>query len=133
MMSPTSRHNNVLAEIICPLTNDIMMQPVVHERYGYSCEQSAMEQWVLKLGQSTCPLTGLPIQLDDFLCPMWRCKNTSWTGIKLAWWQRKKHVSSSLRTRKPYYPNIMVQSRQSQKTLMSRADPVSVASNAIAA
>ena len=54
-------------ELLCPLTNSIMMQPILHPRYGYSCEQSAMEEWLSGMDQSTCPLTGLPIALNDFV------------------------------------------------------------------
>ncbi|CAB9523052.1 Putative E3 ubiquitin-protein ligase LIN [Seminavis robusta] len=63
MLQETSRPP---VEMICPLTNELMMQPVVHRTYGYSCEESAIMGW-LESGQTLCPLTGQPLEISDFV------------------------------------------------------------------
>ena len=57
---------DIPAEMICPLTNELMIQPVTHRHFGYSCEESAIQLW-LSTGETVCPFTGQPLDLNDFL------------------------------------------------------------------
>jgi hypothetical protein len=54
------------SEMICPLTNELMMHPVLHRRYGYSCEASAIDSW-LESRHTFCPLTGQPLDREDLV------------------------------------------------------------------
>lgn len=52
-------------EFICPLTLEIMKDPVV-SRYGNSFERSAIVEW-LKNGTHDCPLTRRPLTLQGVI------------------------------------------------------------------
>lgn len=53
-------------DMICPLTCELMINPVTHQRYGYSCEEWAITLW-FESGETLCPLTGQPLDRNDFV------------------------------------------------------------------
>jgi hypothetical protein len=57
-MSPVSNNtnNNPLAEFICPLTKEVMQEPMV-SCYGTNFEKAAILKW-LNEGNELCPITG---------------------------------------------------------------------------
>jgi U-box domain len=59
-------------EFICPLTMEIMKNPVV-SKYGISFEREAIVGWLGSHGQSTCPMTRQKLRLSD-LIPHYRLK-----------------------------------------------------------
>lgn len=52
-------------EFICPLTLELMINPVVN-RHGNCYEKDALVEW-LSQPNATCPLTRQPIRLSDFI------------------------------------------------------------------
>jgi hypothetical protein len=52
-------------EFICPLTLEIMRDPVV-SRYGHSYERDAILRWLAK-GHAECPLSRRPMGLKDLV------------------------------------------------------------------
>lgn len=50
-------------EFICPITQDIMKDPVI-DNEGVSYERSAIEEW-LNRGNSTSPATNRPLRKED--------------------------------------------------------------------
>jgi hypothetical protein len=52
-------------DFVCPLIGEIMIDPIMCV-HGYSCERSAIFNY-LESGKTTCPLTGLPISIGDFV------------------------------------------------------------------
>lgn len=56
---------NIPSEFVCPLTLEIMNDPVV-SRYGKNFERSSILQW-LREGHDTCPLTRQPMILSDLV------------------------------------------------------------------
>ena len=53
--SSTTINDDIPEYFICPLTLDIMVDPVM-DRYGHSYERSAIRSWI-NLGNQNCPLT----------------------------------------------------------------------------
>lgn len=80
---------NEVAEVpkkfICPLTLDLMQDPVV-SRYGQSYERSAIVQWLAK-GNTACPMTRQPLRLNGLVShnklrleiDQWKSDNGYWT------------------------------------------------------
>jgi U-box domain len=58
-------NENVPDAFICPLTLEIMEDPVMN-RAGHSFERAAIIEWMRK-ENPTCPLTRKPIRLSDFV------------------------------------------------------------------
>jgi hypothetical protein len=58
--SKTQTLQNVPKEFICPLTKELMTDPVV-SRYGHSFERKAILEW-LNEGNNYCPVTGNPLR-----------------------------------------------------------------------
>jgi U-box domain len=56
---------NVPDAFICPLTLEIMEDPVMN-RSGHSFERAAIIEW-MRRENATCPLTRKPIKLSDFV------------------------------------------------------------------
>jgi hypothetical protein len=70
-------------EFICPLTKELMQDPVV-SRYGYHFERKAIVQWlsVDGGGNSYCPLTGNPLRISNLVSD----KTLQW---KIQYWAKK--------------------------------------------
>jgi hypothetical protein len=62
---PQHRHTNAPDEFICPLTLELMVNPVVN-RQGNCYEKAALIKW-LSQPNATCPLTRQPIRLSQFI------------------------------------------------------------------
>lgn len=52
-------------EFLCPITNEIMQDPVL-SKYGHSYERSAIVEW-LASHSNTCPMTRKKMQLSDLI------------------------------------------------------------------
>jgi len=52
-------------EFICPITRDIMLEPVV-DREGHTFERAAIEHWVVE-HHNTCPISRAPLELADLV------------------------------------------------------------------
>ena len=52
-------------EFICPLTLEIMINPLM-DRSGRSYERAAILEWITKMN-STCPITRRPLSVKDLL------------------------------------------------------------------
>jgi len=52
-------------EFMCPLTLDVMVNPIV-TKYGQSFERNAILEW-LRMGHDVCPLSRRPLQLQDLV------------------------------------------------------------------
>ena len=50
---------------VCPLTLDVMENPVVHKATGQTYEKKAILEWVYLHGKATCPLTRKPLHPSD--------------------------------------------------------------------
>lgn len=46
---------------LCPLTLQVMKEPVKHVRTGHTYEKSAILEWLFLHGKATCPLTRQPL------------------------------------------------------------------------
>jgi hypothetical protein len=67
-------------EFICPLTKDIMSDPLV-SRYGTHFERKAIIDWLEK-GNNFCPQTGNPLRPSYLISD----KNLQW---KIRYWAKK--------------------------------------------
>lgn len=56
---------NVPQEFVCPLTLEVMTNPVVN-RLGNCYEKTALVEWLAQ-PNATCPLTRQPIRLSDLI------------------------------------------------------------------
>jgi hypothetical protein len=56
---------NAPSSFICPLTLDVMADPLV-SRAGHSFERSAILEW-LDRGNTCCPLTRRPMKISDLI------------------------------------------------------------------
>jgi U-box domain len=78
--------DGVPTEFICPLTLEIMIDPVV-TKYGNSFERSSLINWLTK-GHGNCPLTRRPLRLSDvvtdhrlrFRIKTWKNQNNNYGG-----------------------------------------------------
>ncbi|CAB9518268.1 Putative E3 ubiquitin-protein ligase LIN [Seminavis robusta] len=50
---------------VCPLTLDVMENPVTHKETGKTFEKEAILEWVYRHGNATCPLTRKPLHPAD--------------------------------------------------------------------
>ena len=51
---------------LCPLTLDVMQDPVQHKETGHCFERKAIMDWIC-VGNGTCPLTRKPIKPSDLV------------------------------------------------------------------
>ncbi|CAB9503956.1 SAM and U-box domain-containing protein 1 [Seminavis robusta] len=49
---------------LCPLTLEVMQDPVINRKTGHLFEKKAILRWIQR-GNNTCPLTRLPLELSD--------------------------------------------------------------------
>jgi len=65
-MAYQQTEDTIPQEFICPLTLEVMDDPVMN-RAGHSYEQSAIVEWLRQSKDGTCPLTRKAIKISDFV------------------------------------------------------------------
>ncbi|CAB9518267.1 Putative E3 ubiquitin-protein ligase LIN [Seminavis robusta] len=62
-----SQHGSPSAprRFVCPLTLDVMENPVTNKETGKTYEKKAILEWVYLHGHATCPLTRKPLHPSD--------------------------------------------------------------------
>lgn len=68
-------------EYICPLTKELMTDPVV-SRYGHHFERAAIMDWLNDGGNKHCPVTGNPLRISNLVSD----KTLKW---KIDYWAKK--------------------------------------------
>ena len=62
LLSPVSQNGaKIPKEFLCPITHEVMRDPVVLSD-GHTYERTAIETWLKKLGRTTSPMTGAPLE-----------------------------------------------------------------------
>ena len=65
-MAYQQTEDTIPQEFICPLTLEVMDEPVMN-RAGHSYEQSAIVEWLTQSQYETCPLTRKEMKISDFV------------------------------------------------------------------
>lgn len=96
--------SNIPSQFICPLTLQIMVDPLV-SRYGQSYERSAIMEWIGN-GNTSCPLTRHPLRLSDLI-------SNHTLQQQITTWLQQEHNQSKLQV---YHNKLVVQQRNSNNT-----------------
>ena len=59
-----SNNNNIPQHLICPITHDILVDPVI-AKDGYTYSRKEIEKWINVKG--TSPITRIPLNLNDLI------------------------------------------------------------------
>ena len=75
-------NKNVSEHFVCPITLQVMDQPVTNIKTGHNYERRAILQWIYS-GNSTCPLTREKLRVGDLVDnDTLRCEIRQWKGGK---------------------------------------------------
>ena len=66
-MDQSSNSNNPPERYICPLTLEVMENPVRIRTTGHTFEKGAILRWVVTKRKFTCPLTRKPVHPGDLI------------------------------------------------------------------
>lgn len=119
MAAPTPVNDEVPESFFCPLTHEVMHDPVVDPE-GNTYERAAIEEWLKK--ESTSPITRTPLQASSLV---------SNRALRDAIEEKLKVLGKEIPARKPQ-PVVAVAPQQQQKPEDSVAGPETVQVSVIA-